>query len=46
MNGLRKQMLEARLDSMTKAQQIMGKDLWTKLHEAAGPPFGGPPFGR
>jgi hypothetical protein len=46
MEGVRKQMLDTRLDSMTKAQQILGKELWRKLHEGWGPYRGGPPGGR
>ena len=46
MNGLRKQMFEARLDSMSKAQQIMGKELWEKMGQGGGFYPGGPPGWR
>lgn len=42
LDGVRKQMLETRLDAIAKAQQILGKDLWEKLHEGWGPYRGGP----
>ena len=41
MDGLRKQMLDARLDYLAKAQQIVGKDLWAKIHEEWSPGWGG-----
>jgi len=37
MDAIRKQMFELRLDAMSKAQQILGKDLWEKMQEGWGP---------
>ncbi len=37
MESIRKQMFELRLDNMSKAQQILGKDLWEKMQEGWGP---------
>lgn len=42
MESLRKQMFELRLDSMSKAQQILGKDLWDKGQDGWGPGRIGP----
>lgn len=46
MDSIRKQMFELRLDSMAKAQQILGKELWEKGQEGWGPGRGGPPGRR
>lgn len=46
LDGLRRQMFETRLNAMVKAQHILGKDLWEKLHEGWGPYPGGPPWMR
>jgi len=45
MDSIRKQMFDLRLESMSKAQQILGKDLWEKVHED-GPTGRGGPRGR
>jgi hypothetical protein len=45
-NLLHKQMFEARLDATAKAQEILGKDAWEKMHEGWGPERGGPPGRR
>ncbi len=42
METIRKQMFESRLESMGKTQQILGKDLWDKVHDGWGPGRGGP----
>ncbi|HEX9844111.1 MAG TPA: hypothetical protein VGC20_15235 [bacterium] len=43
MQGLSRQMFQLRLEAMTKAQQIMGKELWDQLREGRGFYFGTPP---
>ncbi len=42
MESIRKQMFELRLESMAKAQQILGKELWDKVQDGWGPVRGGP----
>jgi len=42
MDAIRKQMFELRLDAMSKAQQILGKDLWEKMQEGWGQGGWGP----
>ncbi len=42
MEAVRKQMFDLRLDNMSKAQQILGKDLWEKMQDGAGPGQRGP----
>jgi Spy/CpxP family protein refolding chaperone len=42
MDSIRKQMFDLRLESMSKAQQILGKDLWEKAQDEWGPGRGGP----
>lgn len=41
MESIRKQMFDLRLESMSKAQQILGKDLWEKTQGERGPRFRG-----
>jgi Spy/CpxP family protein refolding chaperone len=42
MDSIRKQVFDLRLESMSKAQQILGKDLWEKAQDGWGPGRGGP----
>jgi Spy/CpxP family protein refolding chaperone len=42
MDSIRKQMFDLRLESMSKAQQILGKDLWEKAQDGWGPGRGAP----
>ena len=46
MDSIRKQMFELRLDSMAKAQQILGKELWDKVQDGGWGPGRGGPRGR
>jgi hypothetical protein len=41
MAAIRKQLFDLRLDSMSKAQQVLGKDLWEKVQDGWGPGRGG-----
>jgi hypothetical protein len=42
MDSIRKQMFDLRLESMSTAQQILGKDLWEKTQDGWGPGRGAP----